>query len=198
MAIVEFQRAVQWQLILDVEINLEGAGLRAGTQLGDHAAVGLLVERQDLAAHVVHVGHGPHGHRGGRGANRRWREIPCAAHPQPGNRAFHDFQPDHACGGVLLRNQHRDGLKARIAVSPLKGHSCPLDVSGRAVRAEMGIDRLLDLQRIELRRTRDTILADIECESEIILLRGSCRTWQRRATKQEHCGGEGNAEAVGY
>ena len=80
VAVVEFEGAVKWQLVLDGQVDIDAARFHAGAEFGRHAAVGEAVDRDDFLGELVEVGRCAFGDRGHGLADFAGQEPACAFH----------------------------------------------------------------------------------------------------------------------
>ena len=164
VAVVELERAVERKLVLDVQVDVHGAGLHALAQDRCDAAVGKAVEGDDFLFDLLHVRNAALGKRRGVALDLAGQEPARAVHPQAADFALDDFQPDDPAARVLLGDDHGDGLIALVVIGFFQGDARLLDVVGRARRAEIRIDGFLDFELFQALRPVDAVFADVEGE----------------------------------
>ena len=78
VAVVEFEGSVEWQLVLDGQVDIDGAGFCAGAEFGRDAAVGKAIDRNNFLGELVEVGRCAFGDRGHSLADFAGQEPACA------------------------------------------------------------------------------------------------------------------------
>ena len=150
------------RLVLDIEIDVDGAGRHAGTQCRRHAAIGPLVERDDVLGDIGEIGNGAFLQRRRAVLDPVEVEVTRVLDPQPSDLQFRHLEGDHAAGDILLRDRDADGLVALVVIRLLQRGARLLDILRGLARTEERIDGLLDLDLGQLVGALHREVVDVE------------------------------------
>ncbi len=145
VTIVHLDRAVQRQLVMHFQAEIDSAGSRAGTQHGRHLPVrGLHVEGSDLGLNRLEIWRRASRRRRDCGANLLCREEPRALDGDPAQLSLGDVKANHTPVDVLLRNIDKHRTETSVVIRLLEIRPGVLDDVDRLRRSEIRIHRALD------------------------------------------------------
>ena len=162
---------MQGQRVLHVQLHIEYARLARWRELRIHGAIRGLVQRDDIARHVVEIDHLALGQRTRCLPDAARQEILRALHTQRSHFPLERLQEHQPARAGLLGNHHLRRLVALLVIRLLQRRARPFDIGERAPRPEERIHRLLNFEARQCLRPGHANLAD-----ENLLLR--LRRWR--------------------
>ena len=129
---------MQRQLVFHLKVDIERAGLAAGTQRRRHLAVRQLVQRDDVLLDLRNVRHGAFGERRRQLLDVAWQVVLRIDDAQPLDTPLRHVQADDAVRGALLRDLDLDRLEAAALIGALERLAGLIDIGRRLAFAEKG------------------------------------------------------------
>ena len=162
VAVVQFERCVQRQMVVHLQVDIDRVGVFARGQRRRHRPVGKLVDGEEIVLHAWQIGHDARRERGRPGSDRARRDEARADHAQPFDRALDHFQHDDAVRPALWRHHGGNGGIAALRVQRLERSAGVFHVIDTSIGAEKAIEHCFDIARRQDRVAFDAKFQQVE------------------------------------